>query len=212
MSMASALDSNVLVLNRNYMAIQITTAKRAFCLLFKEAAEVISFSDNETMSSYDIDSWLELSALRSELGEEEENEDYVRAVSFDIQVPRIIRLLFYDRLPKKDVKFNRRNIFSRDGNRCQYCGKRMPTSELSLDHIIPRSQGGQATWTNIACCCTDCNVKKGGRTPAEAGMKLIHKPFKPRRSPVLKVKIQSEKYKSWRHFVDDAYWSVSLKD
>ena len=210
--MNGVLQSSVLVLNRNYMAVHVTTVRRAFCLLFKETAEVISFSTDNTMSSYDIESWVELSTLRTEFDEQEDGEEYVRTVSLEIQVPKIIRLLLYDRLPIKEVKFNRRNIFARDGNRCQYCGRRRPTSELSLDHIIPRSRGGLATWANIVCCCTECNVRKGGRTPTEARLTLIHRPYKPRRSPVLRVKIQSAKYKSWRNFVDDAYWSVTLKD
>jgi len=208
--MNGALHSSVLVLNRNYMAVNVTTVKRAFCLLFNETAEVISFARDETMNAYDIESWVELSALRTRF--ENDGDDYIRTVTLEIRVPKIVRLLFYDRMPRQEVKFNRRNIFARDGNRCQYCGKRRPTSELSLDHILPRSRGGQSTWGNIVCCCTDCNVKKGGRTPPEARLKLIRKPYKPRRSPVLRVKIQSEKYKSWRHFVDDAYWSVTLTD
>jgi len=210
--MASALDNSVLVLNRNYMAVHVTTVKRAFCLLFKEAAEVITFDDSNTMSSYDIQDWMELSALRREFGEDDDDGEYVRTVSLAIRVPRIVRLLFYDRLPRQEVKFNRRNIFARDGNVCQYCGRRRPTSELSLDHVVPRSMGGQATWQNIVCCCTECNAKKGGRTPAQAHMRLIQKPYRPRRSPLLHVKIRSDKYKSWRHFVDEAYWSVTLRD
>jgi len=209
--MASALDNSVLVLNRNYMAVHVTTVKRAFCLLFKEVAEVITFDDSNTMSSYDIQDWVELSALRREF-EECDDGDYVRTVSLDIRVPRIVRLLGYDRLPRQEVKFNRRNIFARDGSTCQYCGRRQPTSELSLDHIVPRSQGGQTTWVNIVCCCTECNMKKGGRTPEQARMHLIHKPYRPRRNPLLHIKVKSDKYKSWRHFVDDAYWSVTLRE
>jgi len=210
--MSSALESSVLVLNRNYTAVHVTTVRRAFCLLFKEIAEVISFAEDETMSSYSIESWVELSALRSRFEEDPADNEYVRTVTLEIRVPKIIRLLFYDRFPRQDVKFNRRNIFARDGNRCQYCGRRRPTSELSLDHIVPRSRGGQSTWTNIVCCCTECNVKKGGRTPSEARLKLVRKPYKPRRNPLIRVKIQSPKYRSWRYFVDEAYWSVTLRD
>ena len=210
--MNGVLHNSVLVLNRNYTAVHITTVRRAFCLLFKEAAEVISFGDDQTMAAYNIESWVELSVLRAEFNELEDEEEYVRTVSLEIQVPKIIRLLFYDRLPRQEVKFNRRNIFARDGNRCQYCGRRRPTSELSLDHITPRSRGGQATWLNMVCCCTECNVKKGGRTPREARMKLIRRPYKPKRSPLLRIKIQSDKYRSWRYFVDEAYWSVTLRD
>ncbi len=100
-------------------------------------------------------------------------------------MPRVIRLLAYDRLPKQTVRFNRRNIFARDGNHCQYCGRHYPTSELSLDHVVPRSRGGETTWENIVCSCVKCNVKKGGRTPQEAHMHLVRPPVKPKRSPLL---------------------------
>jgi 5-methylcytosine-specific restriction endonuclease McrA len=132
-------------------------------------------------------------------------------VNFHIAVPRIIRLLFYDRLPRTDVKFNRRNIFARDKNKCQYCGKHFPTSELSLDHVIPRTQGGKTTWENIVCACAACNVKKGGQIPREAGMKLIKKPTKPRHNPLVHVHLGHRRYRSWKQFLDHAYWSVELK-
>ncbi len=117
----------------------------------------------------------------------------------------------YDRMPRQTVKFNRRNLFARDGNRCQYCGKKHSTSELSLDHIIPRSRGGRATWNNIVCACLRCNVRKGGRTPREAGMNLIREPVEPRTSPVVSLKLSHRKYRSWKAFLDNAYWSVELE-
>ena len=117
----------------------------------------------------------------------------------------------YERLPKQTVKFNRRNIFARDNNQCQFCGKKFPTSELSLDHVVPRSQGGESTWENIVCACVNCNVRKGGRTPKQAHMSLIRKPEKPKRSPLLNLKLTHSKYQSWRTFLDNAYWSVELK-
>ena len=125
---------------------------------------------------------------------------------------RIIRLLIYDRLPRTNVKFTRRNIFARDSNRCQYCGRKFPTSELSLDHIVPRSRGGVSSWTNIVCCCIKCNVRKGGRTPAEAHMRLIREPVKPKRSPMITLRLGHEKYASWKQFLDAAYWNVELRE
>ena len=80
-----------------------------------------------------------------------------------------LRLLHYDRVPKQRVRLNRRNIFARDGNHCQYCGKRFATSELSLDHVVPTCRGGDTSWENLVCACVRCNVRKGGRTPQEAG-------------------------------------------
>jgi 5-methylcytosine-specific restriction endonuclease McrA len=205
----SALDASVLVLNKLFMAVHVISVRRAFCLLFKELAEVVSLEDGQ-FATYDFATWREVSEYRA-LYYRQEDDDWVRTVSTEIQAPRVIRLTGYDRMPRQTVKFNRRNIFARDNNQCQYCGKRFPTSELSLDHVSPRSQGGVASWENIVCACVSCNVKKGGRTPKEAHMHLIRKPEKPKRSPMLNLKLTHSKYQSWRTFLDSAYWSVELK-
>ncbi|HXG12753.1 MAG TPA: HNH endonuclease [Gemmataceae bacterium] len=204
-----ALDASVLVLNKLFIAIHIVSVRRAFCLLCKDLAEVVSLENGQFLT-YDFASWRELSEFRSKHFRRED-DDWVRTVNSEIQVPRVIRLLGYEKLPRQTVKFNRRNIFARDNNQCQYCGKKFPTSELSLDHVIPRSQGGQSVWENIVCACVKCNVKKGGRTPREAHMTLIRKPEKPKRSPLLNLKLTHSKYQSWRTFVENAYWSVELK-
>ena len=135
----------------------------------------------------------------------------MRTVRFEIAVPRIIRLLGYDRLPRQDVKLNRRNIYARDHSMCQYCGKKFSTQELSLDHVMPRSMGGTTTWDNLVCACVYCNAKKGGRTPHQARMHLAKLPVKPKRNPVINVRLGNDKYASWKHFLDHAYWSVELK-
>ena len=205
----SGLDSHVLVLNRNYAAMRVVSARRAFVLLFKQIAEIISVEDSQYVT-YDFVTWRQVSEHRSRY--QREHHDWVRCVQFELAVPRIIRLLSCDRLPRTPVKFNRRNIFARDRNRCQYCGHRMPTSELSLDHIVPRSRGGETSWTNIVCCCVRCNVRKGGRTPDEAGMTLVAEPVKPKRSPVVTLRLTSQKYASWKQFLDTAYWNVELRD
>ena len=209
MSLAATpgLDASVLVLNKLYMAVHVISARRAFGLLFKDLAEVVTLADGH-YQSYDFASWRDVSAARARF--KDPDDDYVRTVHFEIQAPRVIRLLGYDRLPRQRVKFNRRNIFARDGNRCQYCGKRFSTSELSLDHVMPRSRGGGANWENIVCACLKCNVKKGGRTPTEANMKLFREPVQPKTSPVLSLKLSHRKYESWKTFLDHAYWSVEL--
>lgn len=201
------LDCRVLVLNKHYMAVRVIGVRRAFSLLFKDVAEVISCEEGN-YSNYDFESWQQISELKRNFNSEA--HDWISTVNFDIAVPRIIRLLFYDRLPRRPVKFNRRNIYARDCNMCQYCGKRHPSSELSLDHIIPRSMGGKSTWDNIVCACTRCNVKKGGRTPKQANMSLVKKPAKPRRNPVIHVHLNHHRYASWKQFLDHAYWSVEL--
>jgi len=214
----SALDSQVLVLNRMWMAVRVVNARRALSLLFKEAAEVIRVDDG-SYTGHDFASWTDIawahSRYEAEADEGTDAYEWISTVRFDIAVPKIIRLLGYDRLPAQDVKLNRRNIYARDGSLCQYCGKRYPSSELSLDHVVPRSQNGGNSWTNLVCCCVKCNAKKGGRTPAQANMKLIKKPVKPKRNPALAVTLghthYANKYASWKQFLDNAYWSVELR-
>jgi 5-methylcytosine-specific restriction endonuclease McrA len=203
-----SLGASVLVLNRLYMAVHVVGVRRAFALLCRELAEVIHVEEGQ-YANYSFESWREISELKAQF--KEPHDDWIRAVNFEIQAPRVIRLLSYDRLPKQVVRFNRRNVFARDANRCQYCGKRFPTSELSLDHIIPRSRGGETSWENIVCSCVRCNVRKGGRTPHEASMHLIRAPIRPKRNPLLTIKLGNPKYESWKSFLDHAYWSVDLK-
>ena len=178
--------------------------------MLETGSQLLIDTQDGAFVNYDFSSWLEVSEYRKLLTRGP-NDDWVRTVTTEIQVPRIIRLLSYERMPKQTVKFNRRNIFARDHNLCQYCGKRFATSDLSLDHVVPRSQGGGATWENIVCACLNCNIKKGGRTPKQANIKLIRKPEKPKRSPLLSQKLTQEKYQSWKSFLDSAYWSVELK-
>ncbi len=204
----SALSTSVLLLNRLYMAVRVVSARRALTMLYTDLAEVISVDDGNYLS-YDFSDWVEVSAAKRRF--EPERHDWIRTVRFQIAVPKIIRLLDYDKVPSANVKLNRRNLFARDQNRCQYCGKRFPTSELSLDHVLPRSQGGSNSWENIVCACVCCNVKKGGRTPEQAHMRLIVAPRRPRRSPVLTIKLSDSKYASWKQFLDYAYWNVELK-
>jgi len=205
---ATSLNAHVLVLNRMWMAVRVTDARRAFSLLVRELAEVIRVDDG-SYTGHDFDSWADLSAAREQF--QHQHYEWVRTVRMHLAVPKVIRLFGYDRLPQQDVKFNRRNIFARDRNICQYCGRHHSTSELSLDHVKPRSQGGQSSWTNLVCCCVRCNARKGGRTPAQASMHLIRPPAKPKRNPIIALRLGSDKYASWRAFLDNAYWSVELK-
>jgi 5-methylcytosine-specific restriction endonuclease McrA len=202
------LGAKVLVLNRFYMATRVVSAKRAFILLAREAAEVIH-ADDGSYANYDFATWAELSELRKQF--EPDQHDWVRTVRFDLAVPRIIRLVSCDKLPAQRVKLNRRNLFARDHNQCQYCGSRFPTNELSIDHVVPRSQNGPDTWQNLVCACVRCNSRKGGRTPDQARMSLIRKPVQPKRNPLISIKLNSDKYASWKAFLDDAYWSVELR-
>lgn len=204
----SVLSNNVLVLNKFFTAVRIVNLRRAILLLFKEVAEVVSIDEEDKYSCYDFSSWAEISQYKRRF--EPTRHDWLRTVSFDLAVPRIIRLNSYDKLGGGHVRFTRRNIFSRDANRCQYCGRKYRTSDLSIDHVLPRSRGGRSTWENVVCCCLRCNVRKGGRTPAEAKLQLIKQPIKPRFSPAITIAVGKRKYQSWKQFLDAAYWNVEL--
>jgi len=197
----SVLDTNVLVLNRFYMAIRVVNVRRALTLLYRQCAEVIDMDSGQYVS-YDFESWCELSQLTSM--DKQPGEEYIQAVSFELQVPRIARLTRFDKMPMQTVRFNRKNLFARDQHTCQYCGRNEPSHKLSLDHVIPRSHGGPTTWENIVCCCLRCNSRKGGRTPKQARMKLLTQPAKPRVSPLLIQSINDPRYESWKTFLPAA--------
>jgi len=211
----SGLDCKVLVLNKLYVAIRVVSARRAFTMLCRGLAEVIHVDEGKFVN-YDFETWAELSQLRKQMEAEEgaasqEQHDWVRTVRFDVAVPRVIRLYGYDRLPAQVVKLNRRNLFARDRNHCQYCGKHFSTCDLSIDHVRPRTQGGGDTWENLVCACIKCNARKGGRTPSEAQMHLIKPPVKPKRNPLIAIRLGQARYQSWKAFLDEAYWNVELK-
>jgi len=200
-SVSSALSTSVLVLNRFYLAVHVINVRRAFGLLYREHAEVLDVDDGQ-FANYDFAGWLEMSELRSD--SKRPHDDWVRSVSFEIQIPRIIRLLRYDRVPRQTLRFNRRSLFARDGHRCQYCGSTPPSQQLSLDHVVPRSRGGATSWENVVCCCVKCNTRKGGRTPTEARMNLLRDPRRPTQSPLLSHKLDNPKYATWRDFLGAA--------
>ncbi len=204
---SSGLSASVLVLNRFYLAVHVIGARRAICLLVRELAEVIHWEEGQ-FSNYDFPSWLSASELRAE--SKSPHDDWVRSINFELQVPRVVRLLTYDRLPKQTVRFNRRSIFARDDHQCMYCGVRFPTSQLSIDHVIPKSRGGQTCWENVVSSCVTCNVRKGGRTPQEARMHLVHHPSRPKRSPLLSLKLRNPKYESWKVFLEHPHAAVDV--
>lgn len=201
----------MLLLNAHYAALRVVSVRRAFTLLFKRdhaanpLAEVVSVEDGRYVS-YHFEDWAELSALKREV--EPSEHDWIRTVRLHLVVPRIVRVLTFNRLPRQEVKFNRRNVLARDNHTCQYCGKRMLTTELTLDHVVPRSQNGPTTWDNVVAACHRCNVRKGGRTPAEANVRLLSRPIKPNRNPSIGIRLSDRRYGMWRPFVETALWNV----
>lgn len=169
----------VLLLNITYEPLKIINWKKAITMLCLEKVEVL-----------------------------EEYSREIHSVSFTVKLPSVVRLLKLVKRPKSPVKFSRQNIYSRDRYKCQYCGERGPTEDLTYDHVHPKSRGGKTEWENIVTCCFDCNRKKGGRTPREASMKLIRKPARPTWVPAIRITI-GFKYvpDTWRDYL---YWNVEI--
>ena len=196
------LNSGVLVLNRAFFPVHITSVRRAFCLLYAGLARAI----NSRYEMFDFQSWSELSIHT--------NEEAIGLVGRMIRVPRVVVLTAYDRVPRRNVRFCRRNIFGRDRNTCQYCGKVFPTNELNLDHVIPRSRGGKTTWENIVCSCIACNKRKGGELPEQKGMRLIRRPARPQWAPQFAFSPRTSIRQEWLPFlslVDFTYWNLELE-
>ncbi len=167
----------VLVLNRSFVPVHITSLKRAVSLLCLDIAQGV---DDE----YQTYSWEDL--VEGMVPDEKRNHFHlVKTVIQDIPVPKVLVLQDFDRRPPHNVKFSRSQIFLRDNHTCQYCAKTMSKQKLNIDHVIPRVQGGKTTWENVVASCHGCNRRKGGRTPQQAGMKLLTQPARPRVSPML---------------------------
>jgi 5-methylcytosine-specific restriction endonuclease McrA len=174
--------TRTLLLNSTYEPLKVITWQRAVTLMWLGKVEVIR-----------------------------EYDGYIRAVTFKIKMPAVVRLLRFIRRKRPQVSFSRRNLFLRDHNSCQYCGKERDTSELTYDHVTPRSQGGRTEWANIVTACVDCNRRKGGRTPEQAGMRLMRHPKRPEHLPgVVTITIAlNTAPESWRDFL---YWNVRLDE
>lgn len=152
---------HVLVLNASFEPLIIVHWQKAMQMLFQGKVEVVEEYDRE-----------------------------IRTISMKIKMPSVLRLLKYIPLTRKKhiVRFSRANVFVRDAFTCQYCGRKRPRNELTLDHVVPAVQKGKKTWENIVTACIQCNQRKGGRTPAEAGMGLINKPMRPEWLPTFTIR------------------------
>jgi len=196
------LNTSVLVLNRIYQPVHVTSVKRAFSLLYQGIAKAI----DDQYRLYEFSDWAELSAAE---------HDSVGTINRRIRIPRVLVLSAYEHLPKGRVRFSRLNIYARDGDTCQYCGRKLARNELNLDHVIPRTQGGKTSWENVVCSCVPCNLRKGGRTPDEAHMRLLKRPLRPRWTPFFRGSARRVTYREWLPFLtlaEASYWNVELLD
>lgn len=195
------LNRQVLVLNKHWTAVHVCSVKRALTLVFQEVAKIVS----EDFQTYDFESWRDLSEFANQ------KVPLLHTPHFQLMLPQVIVLQGYTRMPPRTVKFNRRNIFLRDHYTCQYCGCQPRESELTIDHILPRSRGGKTTWENVVLACGRCNTRKGSHLPAECNMHPMRPPRKPTWLQALARLDHAEDNRSvWQKFVDTAYWETKL--
>lgn len=174
------MSTRTLVLDQGYQPLNIVGLQRAMGYILKGKVEVL-----------------------------EEYDEEVKTVTITFKVPSVVRLLKRIHGRQPGVKFSRLNLMARDDHCCQYCGDRREVSGLTFDHVIPQSQGGQTTWTNIVTACRPCNLEKGARTPEQAGMTLLKKPRKPHSRPEIMFRLQvggslPDTWASW------VYWNTPL--
>ncbi len=199
------VDGQVLVLNRSWVAVNVTPVKRALTLLFQGHARVVH---PDGYALYDFQSWQQLSEARENFA----HGRFIHTPTMCIRLPEVILLSGFNGFIKRDVRLSRRNIFERDRHICQYCGQRFSRAELTIDHVVPRCLGGRDTWDNLVLACVPCNLKKGGRTPEGAQMNLLRRPATPKWIPRFGTPVPPDALESWQRFVDAMYWNSEIGD
>jgi 5-methylcytosine-specific restriction endonuclease McrA len=189
----SVLDAPTLVLNRSWVPIHVTIVRRAVGMICRGIASVV---DPGSLSLQDFDAW---ASLRGEPGRHS-----IRTATRWLPVPEIVQLAQYDRVPSFEAPFTRASLFRRDDHRCQYCGTRPPHSQLTIDHVLPRSRGGRTSWDNCVVACVRCNARKGDRLPGTAGLRLMRTPRAPRWTPHLHVRA-ADWPGSWNQFLGNRH-------
>jgi 5-methylcytosine-specific restriction endonuclease McrA len=198
----SVLQERVLVLNRSWQPIQVTTVRSAVTRVYQGSAR---FVDPETYATHAFESWKDAAQFSQDAVR------FLRGAGWTMAVPEVIVLRHYNGFRRQRVRFTRRNVYARDDDTCQYCGRVFSTKDLSLDHVIPRSRGGRSTWENLVVACHRCNRRKDNRTPEEAGMRLIRRPERPRATAAPLRAAPGEVPASWEAFLSDLYWNLELK-
>ena len=172
------------------MPVSITTVRRAMVLLYGGSALAV----DDAGETHDFSRWRCMPVRQL--------DDAIPIVGGALRVPRVLHLQRYDRAPRMAVRLTRRNLMLRDQHQCQYCARRPTTRELNVDHVVPRSRGGSDSWENLVTSCRSCNLKKGWRTPEEAGMTLLRAPQKPRWSTTAHILLAARKpYTEWQPFL-----------
>ncbi len=187
--------SVVLVLNRNWQAINIRTPQDAFCQMATNVATGLDIDGENHIRPVTWEEWINL-PIRP-------HDNVVRTANREIRVPTVIVAVNFARVPKKRPKLSARNIRDRDGNRCQYTGRVLRPEEGSLDHVVPRSRGGKDTWENLVWSAKDVNQRKADRLPHEAGLRLLSVPRAPKELPVTAHLRNAHGVAEWKLFLNE---------
>jgi 5-methylcytosine-specific restriction endonuclease McrA len=187
--------SIVLVLNRNWQAINISTPALAFCQMATNVATALEIEGENHIRPVKWDEWITLPVR--------ESDNAVHTVRGAIRVPTVIVAVNFAKVPKKRPKLCAKTIRERDGNRCQYTGRLLRPEEGSLDHVLPRSRGGKDDWKNLVWSDKAVNAKKGNRLPHEAGLKLLSVPRAPKELPVSALIRNAERIADWNLFIKE---------
>jgi len=185
--------SIVLVLNRNWQAINIRTPADAFCQMATNVATALEIDGENHIRPVTWDEWITLPIRDS--------DHAVHTVRGAIRVPTVIVAVNFAKVPKKRPKLCAKTIRERDSNRCQYTGKLLRPDEGSLDHVLPRSRGGKDEWGNLVWADKAVNARKGNRLPHEAGLRLLRVPCAPKELPVTALIRNAQGITDWKLFV-----------
>jgi 5-methylcytosine-specific restriction endonuclease McrA len=183
----------VLVLNRGWQAIHIKTPTDALSMMYADIATGLDIRGADHMVPLKWNDWVNLPLS--------EGDEYIKTVRGNIKIPKVIVLCKFDRVPKKRPRFSNKNIWLRDGGMCQYTGKKLQPGEGNIDHVIPKSHGGITDWSNCVLAHKEVNAKKAGRTPEQAGLKLLRQPTTPKELPVTFYLKNKHKIKEWDIFL-----------
>lgn len=194
--MNPVLDQPVLVLNRYWQPVHTCAVRRSLHLLCTGHAEIVQVDGEESYKTHDLRSWIRYSAGCRD-------GELIRSARIALVVPKVLVLSLYDRMPRLEVRFSRRNVLLRDQFTCQYCLRVFPEHQLNLDHVTPRDKGGRTTWDNIVTSCFRCNTRKANKLPHEAGMHPRNKPFAPRWRPLFGIHENGLADESWRRFLQN---------
>lgn len=185
--------STVLVLNRNWQAINVRTPIDAICQMATNVATGLEIEGEDHIRPVPWDEWVRLPVR--------EQDQAIQTVRGPIRMPTVIVLANFAKVPKKRPKFSAKTIRERDGNRCQYSGKVLKPEEGSIDHVLPRSRGGKDEWENCVWSCKEINSRKGDRLPNEAGLTLLTLPRAPKELPVTALIRNSHGIAEWKLFL-----------